>query len=503
VLIAGCASSEKTAETKPAATSPATEPSTVAETTLAPTTVAETAPTEAPDEPQVQAVGFKSTVMPILENNCASCHAPGGPGSAEFPLNTAKDAQEASDYLGALVGSQTMPPWPAGDGDVKFHDDRRLTDDEIASVVAWVKDGATLDVDPATPVVPSRSTVTPIERDIVLKGQPFKGSREESDDNYRCQIYDPQVTETSYIQGMSLEPDRTEVVHHALFFKADADVRAAAEAADAEQEGIGWTCPGLAGFSGDQSKVAQVMTWGPGQAPTVLPEGTGIELQPGDFFVTQIHYHYAPEWDALPADESTIVIDLASKEKIAAAGGALDPITLTLYLAPAEIPCSTEETGPLCDRATAAAQLDESGALLGTLIADSLLQGCGQKVEDFAGMTNGIATSSCDLPVEPGQIVNIWGHEHEIGATFKMTLNPGTPEERVLLDIPRWSFEWQLNYYPIEDIILDDDDIVRVECSWDRSKLPEDAEPRYIVWAEGTTDEMCFSQIVTRPVRSN
>jgi hypothetical protein len=80
-----------------------------------------------------------------------------------------------------------------------------------------------------------------------------------------------------------------------------------------------------------------------------------------------------------------------------------------------------------------------------------------------------------------------------------MTLNPGTPDEVVLLDIPKWEFDWQLDYRPIETIVLDDDDVIRVECSWDRSLLDDDAEPRYIMWAEGTADEMCYSQIVTRP----
>ena len=48
--------------------------------------------------------------------------------------------------------------------------------------------------------------------------------------------------------------------------------------------------------------------------------------------------------------------------------------------------------------------------------------------------------------------------------------------------------------------MLDRGDTIRVECEWDRAKIPEDAEPRYIVWSEGTNDEMCYSQIITRPV---
>ncbi|MFN6120090.1 MAG: hypothetical protein ACK5CE_10745 [Actinomycetes bacterium] len=288
-------------------------------------------------------------------------------------------------------------------------------------------------------------------------------------------------------------------MHHALLFRADASTRQAAEQADAADPAIGWECGGLAGCAGGTGDVDQILSWAPGQDPTRLPADTGIPLAAGDFFVTQIHYHYDEATNGLPPDSSRIVLDLASDEVIAAAGGSLDPIELTLYLGPAEIPCSTGETGPLCDRATMQAQLIETwGPAMGR-IADFLMLQCGATLDDFAGMTNGVASSTCDLPATPGRIVSVWGHMHEIGASFRMTLNPDTPEERVLLDIPTWSFDWQLDYRPIEAIVLDRDDVIRIECSWDRSLMDDDLEPRYVMWAEGTEDEMCYSQIVTRP----
>ena len=62
-----------------------------------------------------------------------------------------------------------------------------------------------------------------------------------------------------------------------------------------------------------------------------------------------------------------------------------------------------------------------------------------------------------------------------------------------------FQFDWQLNYYPVDDIILTEDDTIRIECSWDRSLIPPETEPRYVLWADGTADEMCYSQIFTRP----
>ena len=77
---------------------------------------------------------------------------------------------------------------------------------------------------------------------------------------------------------------------------------------------------------------------------------------------------------------------------------------------------------------------------------------------------------------------------------------PRHPDEQVLLDIPRWSFDWQLDYGRWTTSCSTADDTIRVECTWGRAKLADDAEPRYIMWSEGTADEMCYSQIIsTRP----
>ena len=502
IVVAACSSqpSEESSAAPTSASTPATTDAAAATTsTETPATTAASTTSDAPSTTdEVRTVAFAADVAPILAAKCASCHTGAGPGAGHLPLDTAGDAQEVSFEIDAAARVGYMPPWPAGDGDVPFHDDRRLSAEQLEIISTWAAGGGEIDVDPATVIEPTATAVTPIERDVVMEGQPYQGSTDLRDD-YRCQIYDPNLTVPAFLQGYGLEADRTEVVHHALLFYAEASTRAMAEQADAADPAIGWECGGLAGFAGDSGETRQIMSWGPGQDPTVLPSDTGIALQPGDFFVTQIHYHYEEQSNDLPPDRSALVIDLASDEVIEAAGGALDPIELTLYLGPAEIPCASDEVGPLCDRGAASAQLIETWGPMTGRIADFLMFQCDASVEDFAGMTDGIATSTCDQPATPGQIVSVWGHMHEIGATFRMTLNPGTADEVVLLDIPTWDFDWQLDYRPIETIVLDDDDVIRVECSWDRSLLPDDAEPRYIMWAEGTADEMCYSQIVTRP----
>ena len=60
------------------------------------------------------------------------------------------------------------------------------------------------------------------------------------------------------------------------------------------------------------------------------------------------------------------------------------------------------------------------------------------------------------------------------------------------------AFEWQLGYEPLEELVVDADDVLRVECTWDRT-LDFMPEPRYITWNEGTEDEMCWTSFVTVP----
>ena len=470
--------------------------STVADTVPGSSTAATAVPssTDSSEPPASQGISFATEVMPILEVSCASCHASGGPGAAHLVLDTAQDAKDNALYIASSTDIGYMPPWPAADGDLAFHGDRRLGEQQRLTMLEWFEEGAGLDVAPSTAIVATERSVVSIERDIVMTGAPYKGSTDNRDD-YRCQIYDPGLESEQYLQGFGLEADRTEVVHHALLFRAQAATRDAFEGIDAADPTIGWECGGLVGSGSSTDSVQQILSWAPGQDPTILPSDTGLPMQAGDFFIAQIHYHYEPVWDSLAPDESAVVLDFASPDVLAAAGGSLDPIELTLYLGPAEIPCSSEQSGPLCDRDAAARALRGGGG-----IADGLMRLCGTTPQEYAGMTDGVATATCDLPAFPGQIVSVWGHMHELGSAYRMVLNPGTPGETVLLDIPKWDFDWQLNYSPIDDVVLVPGDIIRVECTWDRAVAPHGAEPKYVMWAEGTEDEMCYSQIITRPV---
>jgi len=471
-------------------------PETTAAPTTAPTT--ESLADEPVDPASLTPMVYSTNIQPILERSCASCHTAEAAGSSGVALTSASQASEFAVAIELYTSTELMPPWPASHLSLDFAEDVSLTQLEIASIARWVRDGAELDVDPATPIVPERlpSFLEAPEVEMTAVNAPFAGNPEDKDD-YRCLIFDPENAELEWILATHFVPDRVDVVHHGIVKLASADLRDLANELDAATPEPGWSCYGGVGLEGRGEYLRDLGGWAPGTQPDRLPEGYAVALEPGAFVVLQIHYHYEGE---APADSSQYHLDLASDDEIAAVGGAYETLTEQLYLGPAEIPCYEGDTEPLCDRDLAKERVRSLyGPLVGAF-ADIFRTQCGAEVEDFAAMTNGDAWSTCDLPVRnPGRITSVFGHMHELGSSIRLTLNPDTPEERILLDIPDWDFEWQLNYRPVDDIVINSGDIIRIDCAWNRERAPYDAIG-YILWSDGTGDEMCYSSITTAPL---
>src|SRR5687767_1223970 len=117
--------------------------------------------------PTPREVTFARDVAPIVFANCAYCHRPGE--IAPFSLLSYTDARPWAVSIKKAVSSRQMPPWNADPHFGSFRDERRLTDAEIATVVAWV-DGGAKEGNPAdTPPLPTFSDGWQIgEPDLVL-----------------------------------------------------------------------------------------------------------------------------------------------------------------------------------------------------------------------------------------------------------------------------------------------------------------------------------------------
>ena len=119
--------------------------------TLAVTVAARGSPTSPAANPPT----FSKDVARILYQNCLSCHRSDEVAGA-LPLVTYEGARAAAASIKDQAASRQMPPWPAdAKHSMAFRNDPRLSDRDIATLVAWVDAGAPKGNDadmPPTPV---------------------------------------------------------------------------------------------------------------------------------------------------------------------------------------------------------------------------------------------------------------------------------------------------------------------------------------------------------------
>ena len=89
---------------------------------------------------QATLVTFNKDVLPILENNCQTCHRPGGIGP--MSLLTYESARPWAKAIKAAIVSKQMPPWFADPHYGEFRNAPKLTEADIHTLAAWVDSGA-------------------------------------------------------------------------------------------------------------------------------------------------------------------------------------------------------------------------------------------------------------------------------------------------------------------------------------------------------------------------
>lgn len=95
---------------------------------------------------------FSHEVAPIDYAKCATCHHEGG--EAPFSLITYADAAKRAGLIAKVTGSCFMPPWQPEEGYGDFAGDRRLSDEDIRTLVEWAAAGAPEGNAPQEPLPP-------------------------------------------------------------------------------------------------------------------------------------------------------------------------------------------------------------------------------------------------------------------------------------------------------------------------------------------------------------
>ncbi len=379
-------------------------------------------------------VTYYEHVRPILVESCNTCHVEGGVGP--FPLDTYETAVEVAERMREVTADRIMPPFLADNSGAcnTWSNYRGLTDEEIATIDAWVR-GGTLEGDPTIPAPPPAELPQLGSVDGTLEMPAEFTTNPSIDDEYRCFVVDPGLATNMYLTGYDVMPGNAQRVHHVIVYNPVSDAEGAEAVARDQAEGDttdGYTCYGGAGVD-----AAPVVLWAPGAGATRFPRGTGIELTAGRPLIMQVHYNNLVANDVPATDRTTVQLSLAET-----ANPAFLPLVGDFSL---ELPPRSE------------------------------------------GIVESASMSFSRLPVPNVRVWGVFPHMHTLGRSLRMDINrPDT--NQCLIDVPRWDFHWQMAYWLDDPINVTPEDAATITCTYDT--LTRDTVTRF---GDGTEDEMCLA----------
>ena len=382
-------------------------------------------------------------VQPLVEKSCMSCHQEGAVGG--FPLTSYAEVVEAGDLVAHAVEARTMPPWTAADGCDDYVGDYSLSEHEIDTIVAWAEAGWP-EGDAATQVhADVDEELGRLSRtDITLELPELYTPTTEPDD-YRCFVMEWPLDEGTFVTGYDVDPGNDAIVHHVIAYIAPAETLDDFHAADAAEEGEGYTCYGGPGVI-DDSDSEWLGGWAPGGAGGDFPEGTGIYVDPGSAIILQVHYNLSVTGVG-QSDQTTMDFKIDDSVQFP---GIIQPWAnpLWLYGGSMVIPANSEGTTHSFSYAMPS---------------------------DYKVWTSNV-------------------HMHELGTSGRMYSTDSEGEEDCWLEVEDWDFNWQRSYRFTEPKDVEAGDSITVECTWDN---PTDSD---VDWGDGTADEMCLgSFLITLP----
>ncbi len=366
---------------------------------------------------------FHRDVQPILQNSCQGCHREGGANLggmvAPMPLLDYSDTRPWARSIARQVKARTMPPWHASqDQSGIFHNQRTLSDSEIATLVRWAETGALKGnaADAPPPKEWPKTTdgwITGTPDLEISIGEPFfvEDDVEDLYVYFITEITEEMLPEPRWVKSIEFQPGSS-IVHHIV-------------------------APPLGGL-------------GPGLQPYIYPDNFGTLLMPGDKVRWSMHYHKEPGPGTGVWDESR-----------------------------ANIQFYPEGVVP-----------EHAVSWQSAIRADFVLPAGESHVEYTKRVT--FERDSLLLALNP--------HMHLRGKSARYTAFYPDGSSEVLLDVPKYDFNWQTTYeYPHgEAKKLPAGTEIEFMAAWDNSAdNPHNPDPtKDITWGEPTTDEMMVGWII-------
>jgi hypothetical protein len=159
-------------------------------------------------------VTFSKDVLPILQKNCQTCHRPGEAGPMSFL--TYESTRPWAKAMKQAVVTRKMPPWFAETGTGHFLNDRSLKQADIDVIARWADDGApqgdAKDA-PAAIVWPEGWQVKP---DVIVQGPTYDVPANPKNNvvEWISVVIPSGFTKDTWITSVEIKPEYRDVTHH-------------------------------------------------------------------------------------------------------------------------------------------------------------------------------------------------------------------------------------------------------------------------------------------------
>jgi hypothetical protein len=230
---------------------------------------------------------FTKDIAPIFQEKCEACHRPDS--IAPMSLVTYEESRPWARSIKSRVEQRQMPPWHIDKtvGIQEFQNDRSLSEDQIATIVRWVDQGASKgdpkDM-PSAKVWPNEQgwnfaeLFGQKEPDLVLRSAPWTHKAGQNDAWWKP-TSETGLTEARWVRAIEVRPGSVKgrkITHHVVLrLQQEEDPNSlAANPVDAN----------------GQQQAGTFMEWAVGKQGEIMRPNSGKLMLPGAKIIWDIHY---------------------------------------------------------------------------------------------------------------------------------------------------------------------------------------------------------------------